>query len=308
MKKRSIRTVGSGLMCIGLAVGVMVLQSGNAEAQVARPLPGAGSTFLTNVSWQPVESTMMFGPQQDQSMPAYQAPKQAKPQAGTPNSSVPPAQSNHSNTSDEAFPPFTIVPASEIAGNLGSTYIPLDSWMYPALMRLYSLGYLSTSFVDMRPWTRLSVLRMLFAEQERIHSDTNNEQALEIYNAVLAELEGDIHTTGYWTTNATLESLYERAMPIAGTPLRDSYHLGQTIINDYGRPYEEGFNNYAGFSARSTSGPFALYVRGEYQHVPSADGYSADLAATLSEVDTIPPGPQDTIPAGPILARNYFRL
>ena len=96
MKKRSIRTVGSGLMCIGLAVGVMVLQSGNAEAQVARPLPGAGSTFLTNVSWQPVESTMMFGPQQDQSMPAYQAPKQAKPQAGTPNSSVPPAQSNHS--------------------------------------------------------------------------------------------------------------------------------------------------------------------------------------------------------------------
>ena len=74
VKKRSIRTVGSGLMCIGLAVGVMVLQSGNAEAQVARPLPGAGSTFLTNVSWQPVESTMMFGPQQDHSMPAYQAP------------------------------------------------------------------------------------------------------------------------------------------------------------------------------------------------------------------------------------------
>ena len=308
MKNRSIRAVGSGLLCVGLAVGAMVLQSGNADAQVARPLPGAGSTFLANVSWQPVESTMMFGPQQDQSMPAYRAPKPPKPQAGTPNSSVPPAQSSNSNTSDEAFPPFAIVPASEIAGNLGSTYIPLDSWMYPALMRLYSLGYLSTAFVDMRPWTRLAVLRMLFAEQERIHSDTNNEQALEIYNAVLAELEGDIHTTGYWTTNATLESLYERAMPIAGTPLRDSYHLGQTIINDYGRPYEEGFNNYAGFSARATSGPFALYVRGEYQHVPSADGYSQDLAATLSEVDTIPPGPQDTIPAGPIPARNYFRL
>ena len=250
---------------------------------------------------------MMFGPQQDQSMPAYRAPKPPKPQPGEPNTYVPPAQSK-GNTSDEAFPPFAIVPASEIAGNLGSTYIPLDSWMYPALMRLYSMGYLTTAFVDMRPWTRLAVLRMLFAEQERIHSETNNEQALEIYNAVLGELEGDIHTTGYWTTNATLESLYERAMPIAGTPLRDSYHLGQTIINDYGRPYEQGFNNYAGFSARATSGPFALYVRGEYQHVPSADGYSSDLAATLSAVDYIPPGPQDTIPEGPIPTRNYFRL
>jgi Capsule assembly protein Wzi len=287
----------------------MVLQSGEAEAQVARTrsLAGADSTFLANVSWQPVESSMMFGPQQDQSMPAYQAPKPPKPQAGVPNTNMPPAQSN-GNTSDEAFPPFAIVPASEIAGNLGSTYIPLDSWIYPALMRLYSLGYLNRAFVDMRPWTRLSVLRMLFAEQERIHSDTNNEQALEIYNAVLGELEGDIHKTGYWTTNATLESLYERAMPIAGTPLRDSFHLGQTIINDYGRPYEEGFNNYAGFSARATSGPFALYVRGEYQHVPSADGYSPDLAASLAAVDSTPPVPQDTIPEGPIPTRNYFRL
>jgi len=285
----------------------MVLQSGNAEAQVARPLPRAGSNFLANVSWQPVESAMIFGPQQDQSEPAYRTSKPPKPQNDNPNANMPSAESK-GNTSDEAFPPFMIVPTSQIAGNLGSTYIPLDSWMYPALMRLYSLGYLDTAFVDMRPWTRLSVLRMLFAEQEKIHSDTNNEQALEIYNAVLGELEGDIHKTGYWTTNATLESLYERAMPIGGTPLRDSYHLGQTIINDYGRPYEEGFNNYAGFSARATSGPFALYVRGEYQHVPSADGYSSDLAATLSDVDAIPPGSQDTIPEGPIPTRNYFRL
>ena len=180
--------------------------------------------------------------------------------------------------------------------------------MYPALMRLYSLGYLSTRSWICGRGLGSAVLRMLFAEQERIHSDTNNEQALEIYDAVLAELDGDIHTTGYWTTNATLESLYERAMPIAGTPLRDSYHLGQTIINDYGRPYEEGFNNYAGFSARATSGPFALYVRGEYQHVPSADGYSSDLAATLADVDVAPAVPQDTIPAGPIPSPHYFRL
>ncbi len=300
---------------MGLAAGFLGLQSGQAVAQAQtlnaaprQPFPGAGSTFLANVSWQPMDAPMAFGPQQDQSMPGYRQAKPPKPQPGTPNSYTAPDQSSGSNSSDEAFPPFAIVPRSEIAGNLGSTYIPLDSWIYPALMRLYSLGYLDRAFVDMRPWTRLSVLRMLLAEQEKIHSDRNDEQALEIYNAVMAELESDTHTTGYWTTNATLESLYERAMPIGGTPLHDSYHLGQTIINDYGRPYEQGFNNYSGFSARATSGPFALYVRGEYQHVPSAAGYSPALAATLAAVDGVPDVPQATIPAGPIPTLNYFRL
>ena len=316
MKNRSIHTVLAGLLCTGLAVGFAALQVEQADAQVqtsnAAPrqaLPGAGSTFLANVDWQPMDSPMAWGPQQDQSMPAYRQPPPPKPQAGSPNSYPPPAQAKGSDTSDEAFPPYEVVPRSELASNLGSTYIPLDSWIYPALMRLYSLGYLNRAFVDMRPWTRLSVLRMLFAEQEKIHSDIDNEQALEIYDAVLAELEGDVHTTtGYWTTNATLESLYERAMPIGGTPLNDSFHLGQTIINNYGRPYEQGFNNYAGFSARATSGPFALYVRGEYQHVPSADGYSAALAQTLANVDAVPDVPQDTIPAGPIGSQDNFRL
>ena len=144
---------------------------------------------------------------------------------------------------DEAFPPYKIVSTSALGPNLGSTYIPLDSWIYPALMRLYSLGYLDRAFVDMRPWTRISVLRMLYAEQERIHMERNNEDALAIYNAVLAELEPDVREAGGWKVHGTLASVYERAMGIAGTPLNDSFHLGQTIINDYDRPYQEGFNS-----------------------------------------------------------------
>jgi hypothetical protein len=178
-------------------------------------------------------------------------------------------------------------------------------------MRLYSLGYLDRAFVDMRPWTRISVLRMLYAEQERIHMERNNGEALAIYDAVMAELEPDTETAGGWQIHSTLASVYERAMGIGGTPLNDSFHLGQTIINNYGRPYQEGFNNYTGFSARATSGPFALYVRGEYQHAPSADGYPLALAQTLSNIDGIPYNPavrQATIPAGPIASQNYFRL
>ena len=82
--------------------------------------------------------------------------------------------------------------------------------------------------------------------------------------------------------SAQLESVYTQMRGISGTPLRDSFHLGQTIINDYGRPYEGGFNNYSGFSARAEAGRFTLYYRGEYQYAPSATGYSPTLYTFLS--------------------------
>ena len=244
--------------------------------------------------------------QPDQSLPAYHPPRPAKNRNGSQASQSPSAAL--SSAMDEVLPPYAPVDTNILGPNLGSTYIPVDSWIYPALMRLYSLGYLDRAFIDMRPWTRISVLRMLAAEQERIHMERNNEEALAIYTAVLQELQPDIKTAGGWAVHSTLESTYERAMGIGGTPLNDSFHIGQTIINNYGRPYEQGFNNYTGFSARSTSGPFALYVRGEYQHAPSATGYSPALAQTLANIDGVPDVPQSTIPAGPIASQNYFRL
>lgn len=335
MKTFGIRTVLKAALCTGLAAGVAtaVFTSIPARAQsnlgstpeAPRPnlrfLSEAASQpmrFLTGLSWQQQ--------QQDQSMPPYREQAPAKKQ-NAPNSQAGAyaVQREPANSLDQAMPPYRIVAATGLGPNLGSTYIPIDSWIYPALMRLYSLGYLDRAFVDMRPWTRISVLRMLFAEQERIFMEPNNEEAQAIYSAVMAELQPDVNEAGGWKIHPTLATLYERAMGIGGTPLNDSYHLGQTIINDYGRPYEGGFNNYAGFSARATAGPFALYVRGEYQHAPSADGYSLPLAEQLSCIDgvtplivgVVPPPcivgvtpyvQQDTIPAGPIPSSNYFRL
>ncbi len=207
----------------------------------------------------------------------------------------------------QAMPQYAPIDVSEIPASAGSTYIPVDSWIYPALLRLYSMGYLDTAEIGMRPWTRLSVLRMLRATQEHIHMD-NNAEALSIYDAVLKEISPDLLTAGGWTPHGMVESTYERMMGIGGTPLNDSYHLGQTLINDYGRPYEQGFNDYTGFSARGNAGRFTLYVRGEYQHAPSATGYSPTLALTLANNDGVPDVPQSTIPAGPIAAQNYFRL
>jgi hypothetical protein len=118
------------------------------------------------------------------------------------------------------------------------------------------------------------------------------------------------------TGDVRIESTYSVVRAISGTPLRDSFHLGSTIINDYGRPYENGFNNYSGASGYATAGRFTLYARGEFQGAPSAAGYSRALAQTLSTIDlttflnaiTGLPYNQTTIPLGPIATATQGRF
>lgn len=217
-------------------------------------------------------------------------------------------------TTQQPFPPGYQPPAETITTSAeGSAYVPMDSWIYPALDRLHSLGYLDSAFMGLRPWTRLSIAHMLEQSADRIDTDTGNDEAKSIYLSVLEEVQPDIdNATELNHPNGQLESVYTVLRGMSGTPLRDSFHLGQTIINDYGRPYEGGFNNYSGFSGRAEAGRFSLYFRGEYQYAPSAAGYSPALATYLSEnIDGIPIASnpvQATIPQGSIAAANNARI
>ncbi len=47
----------------------------------------------------------------------------------------------------------------------GSTYVPMDSWIYPAMDRLHALGQVDIAYIGMRPWTRLSIVHMLEAAE-----------------------------------------------------------------------------------------------------------------------------------------------
>ncbi len=197
--------------------------------------------------------------------------------------------------------------------SLGSPYIPVDSWVYPAVMRLYSLGFAGDIYLGIRPWTRASLLHVLEGTETEIQDANGSsvaEEAEGIYEALMHFLEADIQGPCLALEgNVHLESSYTLMRAISGTPLRDSFHLGSTIINDYGRPYENGFNNYTGASGYASAGRFVVYVRGEFQGAPSAAGYPAALAQILSsQVDFIPfinpltnqPYNQTTIPLGPI--------
>jgi hypothetical protein len=206
-------------------------------------------------------------------------------------------------------------PASVCAPSaLGSPFIPVDSWVYPAMLRLYSLGFVDNLFLGMRPWTRASLEHMLEEAGARIEdADSDGDpaagEAQDTYEALNRFLYSDVQGPCLSHQGDThIESVYTVARGISGTPLRDSYHLGSTTINDYGRPYENGFNSYSGASGYAAAGRFALYLRGEFQAAPSAAGYSASLAQALSTVDATlylnsaasQPYSQATIPMGPV--------
>jgi len=203
---------------------------------------------------------------------------------------------------------------------MGSPFIPVDSWVYPAMMRLYGLGYLDRVFLGLRPWTRGSVARMLEDAAVRIEDadpGPATDEARDIYDAMAYELRNDIAGPCMPREgNTRLESAYTIARIISGTPLRDSFHLGQTIVNDYGRPYANGFNSYTGASGYASAGRFTLYARGEFQYAPSTTGYSPQLAEGLSINDRVPyinpatgqPYNQATIPAGKIDSTTTMRV
>jgi len=203
---------------------------------------------------------------------------------------------------------------------LGSPFIPDDSWIYPAVLRLYSLGFVDNVFIGLRPWTRANVSSMIEeanAQLEQFDSSPDTDEAEGIYNALLHELNSDMGGPCVAHKGSIrIESAYSTARGISGTPLRDSYHLGSTIVNDYGRPYQNGFNNYSGLSGYATVGRFAAYVRTEFQGAPSAAGYSAALYQTLAAHSDLTINPvtgvaypnQLTIPLGPIATATQGRL
>jgi hypothetical protein len=176
------------------------------------------------------------------------------------------------------------------------------------------MGYGGNVFLGMRPWTPLSVKHMLEETERQIQDanmfgDSTAGEAPGIYAAITKELSrlGDdkcLPNKG----RMAIDSTYSIFRGISGNSLRDSFHIGSTIVNDYGRPYQPGFNNYSGLSEYIAVGRFVVYARGEFQSAPSASGYPSSLAQTLSSIDLIPfidpvtglPYKQDTIPLGPI--------
>src|SRR6266403_1849400 len=104
---------------------------------------------------------------------------------------------------------------------------------------------------------------------------------------------------------ANLESVYARAVSISGPPLTYSFHFGQTVAYDFGRPFERGTNGQAGGSFSAAAGPLAIYVRAEYQHAPSAPPLTDAVRNVIAQADRV--GLQQ-VRSGPLGPTNRLQL
>jgi hypothetical protein len=190
--------------------------------------------------------------------------------------------------------------------NLGSPYVPLDSWVYPALDRLAGLGLVDSGFTGMRPWTRRECMRQVNEAEGKlggVGEDTEGGKLVEVLEREF-RAESEAIGDGSDGTGFRLESLYTRTEHISGAPLTDGYTFAQTQFNDFGRPYGEGWSTVNGFSGYATHGPWVAYVRGEMDTAPSIPAYSLATRQIAQQVDFYP----ELAPGTPQPSVSDFRL
>ncbi|MCU1242327.1 MAG: hypothetical protein JWO71_3053 [Candidatus Acidoferrum typicum] len=178
-------------------------------------------------------------------------------------------------------------------GNLGSPYVPLDSWIYPAMERLAGLGAINDEFMGMRPWTRGECARLVNDAADQLSAvGTENSEASTLVDALQREFKSETDGAGSNGGGAfRLESLYSRAENISGAPLNDGFHFAQTQINDFGRPYGQGWSTTNGFSAYATRGRWVTYIRGELQTAPAVPALPLTAREAIQTADNngLPP-------------------
>lgn len=176
-----------------------------------------------------------------------------------------------------------------------STYVPLESWAYPALERLEGYGYVKTALLGLKPWTRSECARLTEesrdALNERIQEDSAQD-ALSIQLQEQLEREFSIERADSAVHPARpsfhLDSIYGRVVSVSGPFLNDGFHFGQTISYDSGRPISRGSNGQLGIAASATAGLWLISIRAELQHSPAAPPLTDEVRNLIAVRDQIP--------------------
>lgn len=189
--------------------------------------------------------------------------------------------------------------------SMGSPFVVLDSWVYPALEKLAALGLVETAFTGLKPWTRMECAELAEQAGETLQREEGSRSDLVDFEARLQRefayefgmLDGERNAT------VSVESMYARGVSASGPVLTDGYHFGQTFAYDFGRPFRRGTNAQAGASFSAALGPAAIFVRAEFQHAPSAPPLSDAVRNFIATADNVP------VPsAAPLQAVDRVRL
>lgn len=169
---------------------------------------------------------------------------------------------------------------------IGSTNVPMDSWIYPALERLGALGLIPTQNTAIRPWTRQECKRQLNQAEEIADRLTLSSPGLvDEAHRLITDLDRELSTESTSYKELALESAYLRYGTIAGPALYDGFHFGQTWWNDFGRPLGRGSSSLAGFSVRAHYGRLFFYAREEMQQGPGRPEETPERNLFINQID-----------------------
>jgi membrane-associated phospholipid phosphatase len=174
----------------------------------------------------------------------------------------------------------------------GSSYVPLDSWVYRAFDLLAALGYVNLGYEGKRPWSREQCAHLLIDADEAILNSSGSRnvragQLVLLLDALHHEFAKEEATFTTGNESLELDSIYTRVLTAGGTVLNDGYHFGETYSYDQGRPFREGTNLISGASASATYGSLFFFVNGEFQHAPAAPALSNEVRSFIALRDKV---------------------
>src|SRR5215469_4535525 len=187
-----------------------------------------------------------------------------------------------------------------------STYVPIESWVYPAFERLAAEGYLQSAFFSLRPWTRNECARL---EEEAKEAGERTPPPIGsdvpgLLKTLQQEFAPELSDYGPPRYSGQIESADQRVTVIAGRPLTDGFHFAETLVDNDGRPFGRGTNLYTGLSLRGNAQRFAGYLRVEFQRAASApepDAFAQQQIAAADFTSSAAEGPVSGVARGRLL-------
>lgn len=208
---------------------------------------------------------------------------------GVPRAHKTPQAQGASQPAPVAHHPPRLFTEDDDPDSIGSTNVPMDSWVYPALERLAAMGFIPGQSVSIRPWTRQECLRQLRVAEDQIDMEQyNSPRLISEARRLMADLQHEFETEPNYYESLSLESVYARYGTIAGPALTDSFHFGQTWWNDFGRPLGRGGSAIAGYSVRANYGRLFFYDRQELQRSPGNPAESPAINQLINVLDRLP--------------------
>src|SRR5215469_15212300 len=184
------------------------------------------------------------------------------------------------------------LPAGWWVPSQGSTYVPIESWVYPAFERLAAEGYLQSAFFSLRPWTRNECARLVEEAKETGEQTLHPPPGSDVpglLKALSQEFAPELSDDGPPRDSGQIESADQRVTVIAGRPLTDGFHFAETLVDNQGRPFGQGANFYTGLSVRGNARAFAGYLRVEFQRAASAPEPDAFAQQQIAAIDFTTP-------------------